>query len=92
MVLNFENSQFLTALTQKVLQGIKKSFENAYWDMKIYWILPDTLGNSTTVTMLTFMLCNIYCQIGLQTFPLQYVSYRNIDKSSEDPKVVLGFF
>ena len=31
--LNFENFQILTALTQKVLQAIKKSFEYAYWDM-----------------------------------------------------------
>ena len=52
MILNFENSKFLTALTQKVLQGIKKSFDNAHWDIKVYWILLDTLWNSTTVTML----------------------------------------
>ena len=36
MILNFGNSQFLTALTQKVLQGIKKSFEYAHWDIKKY--------------------------------------------------------
>ena len=36
MILNFKKKQLLTALTQKILQGIKKSFENAYWDMKIY--------------------------------------------------------
>ena len=47
---------FLTALTQKVLQSIKKSFEYAHWDMKIYWILPDTPRNSTTVITLTYIL------------------------------------
>ena len=36
MILNFENSQFLIALTQKILQGIKKSFEYAHWDKKMY--------------------------------------------------------
>ena len=42
----------LTPLTQKVLQGIKKSFEYAHWDIKIYWISPDTPRNSTTVITL----------------------------------------
>ena len=40
------------ALTQKVLQAIKKSFECAHWDIKIYWISPDTSRNSTTVITL----------------------------------------
>ena len=31
-----ENTQFLTALNQVVLQGIKKSFEEAHLDAKIY--------------------------------------------------------
>ena len=52
IILNFENFQFLTALTQKLLQGINKSFEYAHWDTKINWIWPKTLWNSTTVTML----------------------------------------
>ena len=52
MIQNFGNFQFLTALTQKVLQDIKKSFECGHWGIKIYWILPDTQLNSTTVTML----------------------------------------
>ena len=34
--LNFENAQFLTALTQKVIQNIKKSIKHAHLDMKIY--------------------------------------------------------
>ena len=34
---------FLKALTQDVLQDIKKSFEYAHSDIKIYWILPDTM-------------------------------------------------
>ena len=50
MILNLENS--LTALTKKVLQDIKTSFEYAHLDIKIYWILPDTLWNSTTVSRL----------------------------------------
>ena len=32
--------------------NIKKSFEHAHWDMKIYWISPDTSRNSTTVITL----------------------------------------
>ena len=63
MILNFENSQFLTALTQKVLQGIKKSFEYAHWDIKIYWILPDTLRNSTTGTMIPTISRNPFLKI-----------------------------
>ena len=35
------------------MQDIKKSFENdAHFDVKIYWISPATLWNSTTVTTL----------------------------------------
>ena len=44
MILNFENSQFLTALTQKVLQGIKNSFEYAHWDKRTgtwdFFVMP----------------------------------------------------
>ena len=31
-----QKSQFLTAFTQKVLRGIKKSFEHAHLNKKIY--------------------------------------------------------
>ena len=34
--LKFKNAQFLMALIRKVLQGIKKFFEYAHWDIKIY--------------------------------------------------------
>ena len=54
MILHFENSQFLRALTQKVLKVIKKSFEYAHWNTKIYWISLVSLWNSTTVTMLLY--------------------------------------
>ena len=40
------------ALTQEVSLAIKKSFEYAHWDMKIYWISPETPRNSTTVITL----------------------------------------
>ena len=33
-----------------MLQDIRKSFENVHLDVKIYWILPATLWNSTTLT------------------------------------------
>ena len=36
LIQNFGNFQYLIALTQKVLQGIKKSLEYAHWDIKIY--------------------------------------------------------
>ena len=36
LTLNVEIFQFLRALTQKVLQDIKKSFEYAHLDTKIY--------------------------------------------------------
>ena len=41
-------------LPQTILQGIKKSSENGYWDVKSYWISYASLWNSTTVTMLTW--------------------------------------
>ena len=50
MILNFENSYFFTALTKKVLQAIKQSFEYSHEDIKIYEILPVTTLISTTVT------------------------------------------
>ena len=52
IILIFENSQFLTAQTQKVLRSIKKSFGYAHWDTEFYWILPETLWNSIIVNML----------------------------------------
>ena len=56
LALKIEKCCFLTALNQKVLQGIKKSLEDVHLDAKIYWILPASLWNSTTVIMLTSML------------------------------------
>ena len=41
------------ALTQNVLQAIKKSFEYAHRDMKINLISPDTTRSSATVITLT---------------------------------------
>ena len=52
LTLNSENAQFLMALPQTVLQDGKKSFEYVHWDVKIYWISPETLWNSTTLFML----------------------------------------
>ena len=43
LTLNLENLQFLRALTQKVLKGIKKSLEYAYWVIKMCRILLDIL-------------------------------------------------
>ena len=60
IILYFENSKVFTAIAQKVLQGVKKSFEYAHWNIKVYWILPDTLWNSTTVTMLTYSLYVVF--------------------------------
>ena len=37
------------ALNQIDLQGIKKSLEEVNLDVKIYWIPPASLWNSTTV-------------------------------------------
>merc|ERR1712156_424336 len=50
---NFKHSQKTCFVS-----NTKKSFEYCCWDMKIYCIAPDTLGNSTTVNMLkmTFFL------------------------------------
>ena len=47
-----ENVKFLPSLPQVVLQGIKKSFEGAHWDAKIYWKSPASLWNSKTVNIL----------------------------------------
>ena len=43
LTLNFENVHFLTTLPQTILQDIKKSFEYAYWEVKIYCISPASL-------------------------------------------------
>ena len=42
----------MTALNQKVLKDIKKSFEDVHLLAKIYWISPYSQLNSTTVIML----------------------------------------
>ena len=55
MTLITENTQFFDILNQVVLKDIKKSFEEAHLDAKIYWISSATLWNSTTVTTL---MCN----------------------------------
>ena len=57
LTLKFAIFQFLKTLTQKVLQDIKKSFEYANWCTKIYRIFPDTLWNTTTVTLLIYKIC-----------------------------------
>ena len=44
------------ALTQIFLQDIKKSFEHAYLDIKIFWNSPDTPRNSTTVITIHYSL------------------------------------
>ena len=43
MTLNSENVQFLTTLPQTVLQDIKKAFEYARWEVKIYQNSPESL-------------------------------------------------
>ena len=40
------------ALNQTVLQDIKKTYEDVHLDVKIYWISPASLWNSTTVITL----------------------------------------
>ena len=50
-----ENAQSLMTLTQKFLQDIKKSFEYANYDMKIFWISPDTPRNSGTVNTVVYI-------------------------------------
>ena len=47
---------FLTALSQFVLQGIKKSIKEAHLDAKIYWISSATLWDSTTVITLSVII------------------------------------
>ena len=47
-----ENAQVLTPSNQVASEDIKKSFELAYLDVKIYWISPAALWNSTTVITL----------------------------------------
>ena len=61
MILNFENFQFLTALTQKVLQAIKKSFEYVHWTIKVERLSRDSPWNSTTVITLLYMYSNFSC-------------------------------
>ena len=48
-----EMCPILTALNQKLLQDIKKFFEDVHFDVKIYWISPATLWNSMTISSLT---------------------------------------
>ena len=45
------SAQILDSYDSKSLtRDIKKSFENAHWDIEIYWILHDTLEDSTAIT------------------------------------------
>ena len=48
----------LKSLTQKSFKGIKKYFDYAHFDIRIYQSSPDTLRNSTTVTMLIIIMQN----------------------------------
>ena len=50
-----ENVKFLTSPSLVTLQDTKKSFEEAHWDAKNYWISTASLWNSTTVTTLINM-------------------------------------
>ena len=52
MTQNYENTQFLKTLHQKVLQDIKNSFQIVHWEVKTYWISADALRNSTTLFIL----------------------------------------
>ena len=49
LTLRTVNIYFLNGLNQVVLQDIKKSFEEAHLDARVYWISHNTLWNSTTV-------------------------------------------
>ena len=59
MNLKTENISFLTALNQVVLQGIKKFFEEAHLDTKIYLISTATMKFHNVIT-LTDNLWSIY--------------------------------
>ena len=52
MILKTEIIPFLTVLNQVVLQNVKKSFEEAHFDAKIYWISSATPWNSIIVITL----------------------------------------
>ena len=70
--LKTENTQFLTALYQVVLQDIKKSFEEAHLDAKIYWISSATPWNSTIFITLVGHESMIYLQ-DMKTSNLSYI-------------------
>ena len=52
--MNFENTQILMALTQKVLQDTAKSTEYVNLNMKTDWISPDSLRDFIIVTTLLY--------------------------------------
>ena len=47
---------FFGLIDSKNLTRSQKTFEYHHWDMKIYWIFPDTLRNSTTATTIMIIL------------------------------------
>ena len=59
MTVKTKNTQSLTVFNQVVTQDIKKSFEEAHLDAKMYWISTATLWNSTTVTTLLLTLASL---------------------------------
>ena len=79
MSLKTENTQFLTALNQVVLQDIKKIFEGNNWDANNYWNLPASLWNSTIVITLMDMLTHFVKRVSLQqVLPGGYSSCTNV--------------
>ena len=53
---NLKMPHFLPALPQTVLQDINKSFQDCHLGVKMQWILPATLWNSTTMVTLMVIL------------------------------------
>ena len=59
------------------MQDITKSFEDVHLDAKIYWILPETLWNSTTVVMLRVMYTRLSHAIVLSSQTIFFYVYHN---------------
>ena len=61
LAMNIGNTHFLMALTQIVLQSVKKVLQIFIWIKRIYWISPASPWNSTTVITVLVPFTDICC-------------------------------
>ena len=87
--LKLENVQFLTALTQKVLQTFKKSLRYVQWNIKMYWILPNYQRNFTFATTLIWSLGIFFWKNKLLMLKIIWSAYTEyiLDQDYDDKSI-----